>query len=1120
VIAVRVGVIERSVMGVFRRSVVGVLAGVVLVLVVGVSPAFAGSVWWGLTSGSRPTNLAPGGRGQVVVTAQDRGNADVNGTTSPVVLRDTLPAGLKIVKIGGVEVEGVAGQAPSFTRNRGPVACSALSPREAECVFDAGTIPAFEELEVRISVEVVGGHSGELNTVSVSGGGAVGTSTVSHAVSVGQSNGFGIEAYELLPEEEGGGQTFQAGAHPYQLTTVLDLNTSVLGTPREQEPAAMTKDLHFRLPPGLIGNPTPFPQCTDEQFSKEENGNSGHNECVANTAIGVATETFSAPGVGGFTSGTVPVFNLVPLAGEPARFGFEVGGTHVTIDISVRAGSDYGVTASVTNITQAVGFLDSKVTLWGVPGAGVHDGQRGWGCVGGGEGVCNPAGETSPPPFLSMPTSCTGPLGTTVAGDSWFEPKPADPPSAEYTIGGLDGCNHLPFTPSLSVLPDVSEASSASGLTIGAHLRQDSVLNAEGLAESALKELVIDFPAGVTVNPADAEGLESCSEQQIGYLPGSSVPGDLQFTPAEPSCPNGSKIGRVEIETPLLPNALKGYVYLATPEPFGENGPLGIGGLNPFGSLLALYVVARDPVSGTLVKAPVQVELDPRTGRLTATSQNIPELAFETLRLYMFGGERSPLATPGLCGTYTTLGSFTPWSGEPAVLYPAAFQIKSGRDGGACHDPLPFAPSLTAGTTSIQAGGYSPFTMTMSREDGNQDLKAISLHMPAGLSGTLTGIPLCGETQGNAGTCPAASQIGETTVSVGVGSSPYTVTGGKVYLTGPYEGAPFGLSIVNPANAGPFHLGVVVVRAKIEVNPLTAQLTVTSDAQEPYAIPQFIDGIPLQIKHVNVTIGRPGFTFNPTNCTPMAITGSLTSIEGATQTLAVPFQATNCAVLKFTPKLEVSTSAKTSKADGASLTAKVIYPSAPQGTQANIAKVKVDLPKQLPSRLTTLQKACTTAQFEANAAGCPSPSVIGHAKAVVPNIPVPLEGPAIFVSHGGEAFPSLEIVLQGYGVKVDLVGTTFISKAGITSTTFKAVPDNPVGSFELTLPEGRYSALAANGNLCKAKLRMPTAFLAQNGAEIHETTNVNVTGCPKVKKASKHKQKHKGKGKGGKSKKQ
>jgi hypothetical protein len=379
----------------------------------------------------------------------------------------------------------------------------------------------------------------------------------------------------------------------------------------------------------------------------------------------------------------------------------------------------------------------------------------------------------------------------------------------------------------------------------------------------------------------------------------------------------------------------------------------------------------------------------------------------------------------------------------------------------------------------------------------------VTLHYPPGVSGLLSGVELCPEPQAGQGTCSANSQIGETIVSVGVGGDPFTITGGKAYITGPYDGAPFGLSIVNPAKAGPFDLQQgrpVVVRAKIEVDPTTAALTITTNpASEGYAVPAIIEGFPLQIQHVNVLINRPGFMFNPTNCTPAKITGAIGSAEGSSSAVWVTFQATNCASLKFAPKFAVQTQGKTSKANGASLAVKLTYPSAPFGSQANIKQVKVELPKQLPSRLTTLQKACTAAQFNANPAGCPSASIIGHAKAITPLIPVPLAGPAYFVSNGGEAFPNLVLVLQGYGVRIDLVGDTFISKTGVTSSTFKTVPDAPVGSFELALPEGKYSALAANGNLCTTKLTMPTEFVGQNGALLKQTTPISVTGCAKTK---------------------
>jgi hypothetical protein len=363
----------------------------------------------------------------------------------------------------------------------------------------------------------------------------------------------------------------------------------------------------------------------------------------------------------------------------------------------------------------------------------------------------------------------------------------------------------------------------------------------------------------------------------------------------------------------------------------------------------------------------------------------------------------------------------------------------------------------------------------------------------------LTGIKLCPEAQANAGTCAPESEIGETIVSVGLGGDPFSVTGGKVYLTEKYAGAPFGLSIVNPASAGPFVLQEgrpLVVRAKVEVDPTTAALTVTTDPPDsPHAIPTIIEGIPLQIRHVNVAITRPGFTFNPTNCDAMQITGAVASVEGASAPVSVPFQVANCERLGFKPSFEVATAAHHTRTNGTSLDVKLSYPRAPFGSQANLAKVRVELPKQLPSRLTTLQRACPDGLFNASPANCPAASRVGEAVATTPLIPVALQGPAYFVSHGGAKFPELIIVLSGYGVTVDLHGETFISKAGITSSTFNTLPDLPVSAFELKLPAGPDSALTGNGNLCATKLYMPTTFTAQNGVASKQRTPIRVEGC-------------------------
>jgi hypothetical protein len=1076
--------------------------------VVGGAPASAEvtcsecSSWWGLTAASMPTDLAPGGEGQISVTAEDLGDKGVNST---VVLKDKLPAGLSAQSVAVSVGVGALGLGTTPDEFLGELLCKA-QPSEVTCTVTEEilaafgiTEPSYGHIEAWIKVKVAETtKSGEMNNVSISGGGAPAMSVQRPLTVSTQPTPFGVEQYELRPENADGSIDTQAGSHPFQLTTIDNLNQGVNGPPEA------VKDLRFNTPPGLVGNPTPFPQCPLAKFTRLF---SEGNMCPDNTVVGVASVTIKALD-GEPEAITVPLFSLVPSVGEPARFGFVAGNVSVFLDTSVRTGSDYGVTVTVPNITELAGFISSRVTFWGVPGDPRHDAVRGWNCLTPIEGSppCLPIGEQLPPPLLSLSTACDGPVRTGLETDSWQNRGVFLAPF-EYTLGEeldrtleMDGCNRLPFAPSIGVAPDGQSASTPTGLNVKVHVSQESQLNSEGLAEGEIRDTTVTLPEGVALNPAAADGLQACSEEEIGYLPSESSPGALRFTPDLPSsfCPESSKVGTVEIKTPLLPNPLTGAVYLAAQDQ------------NPFGSLLALYIVAQDPASGTLVKLAGEVVANPVTGQLVSTFENTPQLPFEELELHFFGGDRAPLSTPSRCGTYTTEASFTPWSSSTPVESSSNFEVTSGPGGEPCPGAaLPFSPSLTAGTTSIQAGGFSPFTMTVSREDGQQNIQQIQLHMPAGLSGLLTGVELCGEAQADAGTCGPGSLIGETTVSVGLGGDPFSVRGGKVYITGPYEGAPFGISVVVPAKAGPYDLGTVVVRGTIAVNPITAALTVTTNSQaQGYAIPRILDGIPLRIKHVNFTTTRSGFTFNPTNCDPMGVTGSIASAEGSSSAVSIPFQVTNCATLAFKPGFKVSTSGKTSRANGASLNVKLTYPKAPFGSQANIKSVKVDLPKQLPSRLTTLQKACPAKTFEANPASCPVASIVGHATAITPLIPVPLTGPAYFVSYGGAKFPELVIVLQGYGVTLDLHGETFISKAGITSSTFHTIPDAPVGSFELALPEGQYSALAANGNLCKSALKMPTAFTAQNGAVIKQSTPISVTGCSKAKKKGKKASKH------------
>jgi hypothetical protein len=484
------------------------------------------------------------------------------------------------------------------------------------------------------------------------------------------------------------------------------------------------------------------------------------------------------------------------------------------------------------------------------------------------------------------------------------------------------------------------------------------------------------------------------------------------------------------------------------------------------------------------------------------------------------GGAQAALITPTTCGEYHASADFSPWASfVEDALDSSAFQITAAPGGsGSCTAPLPFAPTLTAGSTTDQAGGYTGFSMLMQRPDGQQRIKDLQFKIPPGLSGMISHVQTCTEPQANLGSCPASSQIGHTIAGAGAGPFPfYLPQAGQppapIYLTGPHNGAPFGLSIVVPIIAGPFDLGTQVIRGSIAVDPKTAQITVTIDPTGEHSIPTILKGVPTDLRSINAVIDRPGFMFNPTNCDATTFSGVATSAEGATAPLESRFQVGSCRSLKFKPALKVTSKAKTSRANGASLTFKLRYPSetlpASQATgEANIKRFKIELPKRLPSRLTTLQKACLAAVFNANPANCPAASVVGHATAHTPLLPVPVSGPAYFVSHGNEAFPSLIMVLQGDGVTVDLESTTFISRKGITSGTLKAVPDVPVSTFELTLPEGPHSALAAVGSLCKHKAALATEFTGQNNAYIKRNTPLTVTGCGKHRrKPAKHKQK-------------
>lgn len=1079
-----------------------------------------------VVAGSASASLE-GGSGRLAVIVADVGDAPAEGAgEEPITITDELPAGMV-----AMQAEAVAGA----LGKSGRAACSLPSAHKIICTF-GGHLPVYEAIEMEVDAALTSPSptpETQQGKVTVSGGGARAVEAAQKLEVSRTPVQFGIESLGVKAEAEGGEEPVtQAGAHPFQLTTTLQFDQGAMGsfgafshrTARAEQPA-LPRNVRLKLPAGLVGNPTSVKQCSEAAFIEEFDL---HNLCPADSAIGVATATVIEHNNWGLTTVAVPVFNLVPRAGEPARFGFTVGGVPVVLDTEVRSGEGYGIVVNVRNLSTAAQLLSSTVTLWGDPGSPAHDNARGTNCVYfAPEGACSRPEELEEAPFLRMPTSCGSPLSFSTELEPWNTPLGGDIVDASSTSTyDTDGCSAVPFTPQIEAAPGTDRADTPTPLTVNLKIPQKASEVPQGVSEADVKNTSVTLPAGLQINPAAAAGLEGCTENDIGYLGRNPETGELRFSEeseAERSgekasstfCPEHSELGIVHIKTPLLKEELTGAVYQASQD------------ANPFGSLLTIYVIAEAPKAGVRLRLAGEVKVQPN-GQLVSTFPLTPQQPFERFTLEFFGGGKAPLATSG-CGTYTTTSSIEPWSSsasEPFSASPSSFfDVTSGPGGSSCSSVGGFAPSFAVGTTDNAGGAYSPLTLTLNRKDGEQTLSTVSMTMPPGLAGMISAVQPCPEAQANAGDCPAASKIGHLRVSAGVGGEPIMLPeAGKpedpVYLTGPYKGAPFGLSIVAPAEAGPFNLGTVIVRGKIDVDPHTAQVSIESEPA-----PTRLQGIPLDIRSVEVVVDKTGFMYNPTNCSAMSIKGSIGSSEGASEAVSSRFEAADCASLPFKPKFEVTTKAKHTRRYGAYLHVKV---SSGAG-QAHLKSVYVELPKLLPSRQETLKLACAEATFAANPASCPADSHVGTAVVHTPVLPVPLTGAAMLVSHGGAGFPDLDLVLQGDNVTIEQTGTVNIEK-GITSTDFGSVPDAPIDSIELTLPEGAHSILAATGNLCsetvvkkvetkahgrtvrrkrsvieKRDLSMPTVITAQNGAVIKEATTISVTGCPKLKKKSRSK---------------
>jgi hypothetical protein len=871
---------------------------------------------------------------------------------------------------------------------------------------------------------------------------------------------------EITPEEaKEEGFTQAGGRVPFGVTD-FKIQTIEEGEPAvspgkypTEVPTSVITHLRTDVAPGLATNPFAVSQCSLAEFGVTETSPGSHlfpaPTCATagpeDTVLGTNFATVYAGPVGKDIPLEGTVYNLEPEEGLASEFGvaLDVSGLaklppgSVFAHTLIKGSVEWGKETKGTNQGDYHDYfeIDVSPSLPLIRSRLVFEGTNGNGA------------------FITNATSCPG-HNTTTLKETDLEETTV---KKEFTTPiGLENCDKVPFLPSFALTPGATGSDEPDGITAEAALPQ----NPKTLESSELKEASFTLPEGMTLNPSAAAGLTACTPAQARIH--SSTPGV--------GCAESSEIGTVALEVPTLPaGSLKGKVYLGGP----ESGPI-------TGPPYTIYVDAESKRFGISARLIGLTVPDETTGRITTTfpAPENPEQPFTSIKLQFKGGALAPIANPLGCAASSVTGSFIPFS-EPGTTKTSTSAFSAT----GCASPVAFAPTQSTSNQSSAAGGHTSFTFNLERPEGQQYVSQVKTTLPAGLVGAIPALTKCPEPGAANGECPASSQMGTATVLAGSGPTPFQFTG-PVYLTGPYNGAPFGASVVVPAIAGAFNLGPVVTRASINIDPITARVTVSS------VLPRIVKGVPLRVRRISVAVEKQGFLLNPTNCSALATDSAVTGfVPGTTESsvalLSSPFQVSNCSALKFKPSFKAVSDAKTSKFNGASLETTLNLP----GGSSNVKSVLVQLPKQLPSRLTTLQKACPEATFAANPHGCPPGSFVGGVRANTPLLAVKMKGPAILVSHGGQAFPDLDLVLEGEGVRIILVGNTKITK-GITTTNFATTPDAPVSSITVNLPIGAHSAVTAFGNICAKPLVMPTTITGQNGLVVKQNTRIKITNCP------------------------
>jgi hypothetical protein len=869
------------------------------------------------------------------------------------------------------------------------------------------------------------------------------------AITLGLSANAGAEYSDYgLASVSASLSTTQAGAHP-DFTTAFELKTdpaSPADTNGLHEPYARTRDITVSLPPGLIGNPNAVGRCTTLQLTTAFDAEGGG--CPFDSQVGVAVIRL-------YNVHTLvePVYNMETPGGDTvARLGFLATTLPNYINVEVRSESDYGLTATLEGVPANEKLVSAVTTLWAVPAASTHDTER----LTPREAFLEVKSESpprefglAPAPFMTNPTSCGEPQQVGFATDSYQLPGQFSEASA--ALPAITGCGLIAFDPRLSVTPTNTEAAAPTGLDATLKIPQDETVG--GRAASELRYATVTLPEGVTIAPGAADGLEACSAEQVGLE-----------TRNPAACPGAAKIGSAEFDVPALSRVLHGAVYQRTPQK---------------GDLFGIWLVTDE--LGVHVKIPGDVHADAATGQLTTVfagtsgAKGNPQVPLREFKLHFKGGPHGVLATPGSCGVYRTHYEFTPWSGGAPAVGDTPMTIDEGCDTGG------FEPRLVAGTVNPSAGAFSALVTNLTRDSGEENVSSLDVTMPPGVLAKLAGVPLCEGAATASGDCPAASHLGTTTVATGPGPSPLWIPqAGKdptaVYLSGPYKGAPYSLVVKTPAQAGPFDLGTVVVRAGIYVDPETTAVTVKSDP-----LPQILEGVPISYRTIHVDVDRSQFTINPTSCRRMEVQATVSSGSGRIASPTDRFQVGGCSALGFKPRLSLRLFGRTTRAGHPRLRA--VLRARPG--DANIARVSVALPRSEFLDQGHIGTICTRVQFAADQ--CPEGSIYGQARAFSPLLDRALEGP-VYLRSSNHELPDLVIALHGQ-VDVDLAGRIDSVNGGIR-TTFAAVPDAPVTKFILTMQGGRRGLLQNSRNLCAAPSAAAVAFDAQNGKGIDRRPRV------------------------------